>query len=264
MCPKHNAPGYQVASFSPLRQQQIDWLELMRRRSTIHALLEFDVTQSRAALRSTAGAAGTPLSFTTHIVWCVARAVDADKRLQACRGGRSRLIVFDDVDVTVLIERDVEGAKIPLPYIVRAANRKTAGEIQQEIRHARAEPVAGRHKQRWLSTWLLLPAWLRRLVLQAVLANPHRRKRMMGTVAVSAVGMFGRGPAWGLPLTLFPVCVTVGGIERRQVGSGAGSTIQVQELLSLTASFDHALTDGAPAARFCQRLRELVEGAAIS
>jgi len=39
--------------------------------------------------------------------------------------------------------------------------------------------------------------------------------------------------------------------------------IEVREYLSVTASFDHDIVDGAPAARFARRLRELVEGAEL-
>jgi hypothetical protein len=251
-------PGYSVAPFSSLRQQQLDWLELMRRQHTIHALLELDVTQTRASLRACRNADGPPVSLTAFIIWCVARAVDADKGLQACRSGRSRLVLFDDVDATVLVERRVGGQRIPLPLIIRAANRKTPLAIAAEICAAQTEKLPQARALRGLSTWLLVPAPLRRLVWQALLGNPHWRKRMMGTVAVSAVGMFGRGPAWGIPLTAYPLCITVGGISR-QPRTLAVSSHGESELLSLTVSCDHALIDGAPAARFCQRLRELIE-----
>jgi pyruvate/2-oxoglutarate dehydrogenase complex dihydrolipoamide acyltransferase (E2) component len=35
--------------------------------------------------------------------------------------------------------------------------------------------------------------------------------------------------------------------------------IRIREYLSVTISFDHDIVDGAPAARFAQRLKELVE-----
>jgi len=35
--------------------------------------------------------------------------------------------------------------------------------------------------------------------------------------------------------------------------------IQIREVLSLTLTFDHDVVDGAPAARFTSRLKELIE-----
>lgn len=37
--------------------------------------------------------------------------------------------------------------------------------------------------------------------------------------------------------------------------------IEIREYLSLTLSFNHDVIDGAPAARFAQRLKELIESA---
>ena len=51
--------------------------------------------------------------------------------------------------------------------------------------------------------------------------------------------------------------ITVGGIgEKPGVLDGQ---IAIREYLSLTLSFDHDLIDGAPAARFTGRLKELIE-----
>jgi pyruvate/2-oxoglutarate dehydrogenase complex dihydrolipoamide acyltransferase (E2) component len=256
--------GYRAEPFADTRRQQIDWLELMSRRHTIHALLEVDITGARRSIRAYRSKTGEPLSFTAFVVSCVARAVDANKRMHAYRKGRGQLVLFDEVDVTVLVERTVEEARVPVPYTVRAANKKDLPQIHREIRGAEGKVVPQAPTVRWLPLWLLLPGFFRRWVWGALLANPHRRKRLTGTVAVTAVGMFGRGPAWGIPLTLYTLCVTVGGIARKPgvVRDGAcrrGKSIEVREYLSLTLSVDHDLIDGAPAARFATHLKELIE-----
>jgi pyruvate/2-oxoglutarate dehydrogenase complex dihydrolipoamide acyltransferase (E2) component len=51
--------------------------------------------------------------------------------------------------------------------------------------------------------------------------------------------------------------ITMGGIgEKPGVVDGQ---IAIREYLSLTISFDHDIVDGAPAARFTERLKELIE-----
>ena len=92
--------------------------------------------------------------------------------MHAYRKGRARLVIFDNVDVTVAVERVVEGQKVPVPYIVRAANRKSFGEIDAEITAART----GRNPQSgampWLPLWLFLPAFVRRRILIFLWAIP--------------------------------------------------------------------------------------------
>jgi pyruvate/2-oxoglutarate dehydrogenase complex dihydrolipoamide acyltransferase (E2) component len=87
----------------------------------------------------------------------------------------------------------------------------------------------------------------------------------MGTAMVTSVGMFGQGPAWGIPLTLYPVCLSIGGIARspgvvRDPANRREERIEVREYLSLTLSMDHDIIDGAPAARFATHVKELIEG----
>jgi len=52
--------------------------------------------------------------------------------------------------------------------------------------------------------------------------------------------------------------VVVGGIGRKP-GVTADGHIEVREYLGLTVSADHDVVDGAPLARFVQRLVELIE-----
>jgi pyruvate/2-oxoglutarate dehydrogenase complex dihydrolipoamide acyltransferase (E2) component len=51
----------------------------------------------------------------------------------------------------------------------------------------------------------------------------------------------------------------VGGISCRP--GFVDGDVEPREHLHVTATFDHDVVDGAPAARFLERLRELVEGA---
>jgi len=71
--------------------------------------------------------------------------------------------------------------------------------------------------------------------------------------------MVGTGGGWGIPITSHPLDVAVGGIsEQPRIVDGR---IAVREVLNLTISVDHDVIDGAPAARFGSRLRELLESA---
>lgn len=228
----------------------------VRHKPAIHGLIEVDVTDARRRLRKHRERTGESLSFTAFLSSCVAKAVDEDKSVQAFRCGRS-LAIFDDVDVCVRIERDLAGQKCVVPYILRRANHKTVRELHAEIRAAQAAP--GSPTPRWLD---LLPSVLYRPLLRGFVAaaawNPRLWKETAGTVGVTSVGMFANGAGWGIP-TVFPnaMMVTLGGIgERPALVDGKAIA---REVLSLTVTVDHDLVDGAPAARFTERLKELVE-----
>jgi pyruvate/2-oxoglutarate dehydrogenase complex dihydrolipoamide acyltransferase (E2) component len=225
----------------------------------IHGWGEVDVTRAREFLRDHKAKTAETLSFTAFLIACLGKAVGENKAVQAFRKGSNHLILFADVDVLTYIERDVAGQKQIMPYIIRAANRKTFREIHQEIRAAQVQDVT--KTEVGLSAFLSLPAFLFRPLFWVFSwigrRNPQVWKKNWGTVTLSAVGMFGKGAGWGMPPTEPTLTIIAGGIgEKPGVVNGQ---IAIREYLSLTISYDHNITDGAPAARFAERLKELIE-----
>ena len=249
----------EVRNLSLPRLLQTDWLEMGSRQHNVHALLDVDIYHARKSLKSAPGGA---ISFSAYVVHCVAQAVSADRQIHAVRRGRN-VILFDDVDIAVLVEKKIGGERIPLPFILRAANSKSPLQIHHEIREAMNAPHPPSPPPWLFELWQFVPFGLRQAVLRMLLRNPRRRKQIMGTVAVSTLSMFGNGRGWGIPLTAHTLCVTTGGIrhEDRQSESAGGTAGHAdhEELISLTLSFDHDLVDGAPAARFAARLKGLLE-----
>jgi pyruvate/2-oxoglutarate dehydrogenase complex dihydrolipoamide acyltransferase (E2) component len=234
----------------------------MMRKHTIHGLLEFDVTETRRAIHRHRRASGEPLSFTALMVASFAHAIGHDTSVLAYRKGKGRVVVFDDVDVAVLVEHILEGERIPIPHIVRAANRKTPAEIDREIRSAQSERDPYSKARRYAALWLTLPGFVRRFALARFLADPYRRKKYTGTAAVTAVGMFGKGTGWGIPLISHNICLTVGGVGRKP-GLAPDGHVEPREFVSLTISVDHDVVNGAPVARFMSRFRETIESASL-
>lgn len=225
----------------------------------IHGLIAVDVTTARAILREHKARTGESLSFTAFLTACLGKAVAEHKDVQAMRNGSRRLVVFDDVDVWLPVEHDVSGHKVLVPHIVRAANRKSVRAIHDEIRAAQQANVEQVAKgPRLLPPALFRPyIWLYWMIGRAM---PQVQKQIGGTVGLTAVGMFGKGAGWGIPPPIpTPLMITVGGIgKKRDIVDGR---VVTREYLSLTISVDHDLVDGAPAARFTQRLNELIESA---
>jgi len=170
---------------------------------------------------------------------------------------RNQLILFDDVDVNTQIEVTSDGQKIVKPLLVRAANRKSIDELTMEIRAGQApDPVAER-RDRATVAFLSIPRPLRSLAWLAAMSSPTLFKRMGGTVGLSSIGMFGAGGGWGIPIAPPTLMITVGGIATKP--RYIDGSVEPRELLDITISVDHTVVDGATAARFTGRLRELLE-----
>lgn len=247
---------YRVEPIPRSRRFSLDAGYLGRRRHIVHGLVEVDVTLARQILRAHRVATGERLSFTAFIVHCLARAVHEHPHLHAYRNWRNRLVIYEDVNVNTMIEVDRGGRKVPMPYIMNAANLKTYRELHEEIRGAQTRP-ADTSESRFMDWFLVLPAPFRRLFYWLVMRVPQWFRAYSSSVLVTAVGMFGGGGGWAITMPNFTLTVAVGGIvEKPGVVEGR---IEPREYLDLTVSVDHDVVDGGPAWRFGRRFVELLE-----
>jgi len=250
--------AYHVEPIPRMRRFSLDAGYLGRRRHIVHGLIEVDVTQARSRLRAHKERTGETLSFTAFIIACLGQAVETNPHLHAYRDWRNRLVIFDDVNVNTMIEVEMGGKKVPMPRLLKAVNKRTYRELHDEIRSAQTRPDRTLESN-FMRRFLLLPAFLRRAFYWVVMRLPHLFRQYSSTVLVTAVGMFGQGGGWAITMPNFTLTLALGGIaEKPGVVDGK---IEIREYLDMTVSIDHDIVDGAPAARFVNQLRNLIESA---
>jgi pyruvate/2-oxoglutarate dehydrogenase complex dihydrolipoamide acyltransferase (E2) component len=248
--------AFTAVPYPRIRLLMADGGQLGLQKHTVHGLVEFDITQAREAIRRHKARTGEALSFSAFFLSCLGKAIDADKQMHAYRDWRNRLIIFDDVDVNMLFEVDVDGRKTIRPHILRGVNRRSIRDLHDEIRTFQSGHL-GSQESKFIDRFVRLPGIVRRLFLRALFKNPQWIKDYYGTVLVSSVGMFGTGSGWGIPVPNHSLQLTLGGIgEKPGVVNGR---VEVRKFMSVTVSFDHDVIDGAPAARFMHRLKKLIE-----
>ena len=263
---------YKEREFPEFRNPTLDTLDIGIKKHHIPFLFEVDVTEAREYIRGFKARTGEGLSFTGWVMKCISQAVSEHKHIQAMRKGRRSLILFDDVDISVVVERsvghsDTPPETLPMPYVVRRANEKTVKEIHDEIRTAQAESLGtgevqlgARRNARLTRAFNLMPRFVRYLLVwRRLTKDPFFAKKTMGTVVVTSVGSIGKdsGYGWAIPIGIHPVVFALGNIAKKP--GVVGEEIKIREYLSMTVLFDHDVTDGAPVARFIQRLKELLE-----
>jgi pyruvate/2-oxoglutarate dehydrogenase complex dihydrolipoamide acyltransferase (E2) component len=255
--------AYHIVDLAPGRRVWLNTLDMSWPAHSIYGLLEVDVTLVRRFIAEHEARAGENLSFTGYLTYCLARAVEEDKVVQSYLKGRKQLVLFDDVDVGVMVEGKIGEKRALMGHVIRAANRKTYLEIHEEIRAVQNTPVpANRGMPNWFRSAMLLPWPLSSLIKAAIGAvmrrDPTIPVAMGGTVGITSVGLFGGGHSgWGLTPTTQSLSLVVGGIAWKPVV--LEGQVEPREILSLTVAFNHDVIDGAPAARFTRRLVELIE-----
>jgi pyruvate/2-oxoglutarate dehydrogenase complex dihydrolipoamide acyltransferase (E2) component len=233
---------------------------LALRKHRMIGLFEADVTHARYKLHEYKTNTGESISFTGWIAACIGKAIDEHKQVHAIKIGKNFLI-FDDVNIAVLIETIIEGKVYPINYLLREANHKTITEINHEIRQAqkkKEEDYTEASENKSLKLLLSAPKFLRNLLFwRKTRRDPSFIQETMGTVSVTSVGMFGKSGGWAIPLSIYPVTVAVGGISQKP--GFVQDRVEKREYLSLTITLDHDVVDGAPATRFVARLVDLLE-----
>lgn len=251
-------PGYVLSPVPRNRRPVLDRLASASRRFQVHALVELDVSEPSARI----AAAEPHVSWTGFIIASLARAVAAHPEVNARKTG-NRILTFDRVDIGATVERQWEGQRVLDVITIRDADRTSCAEITRMLREAKHGRPGGSRRQGGLTAALVrLPGPLRRTAIRIAARRPSVAATFGPAVGVTSLGMFSSGWGWAVPLAPLTVIATVGGIvDRAVVRDGL---IVARPMMPLTLSFDHAVIDGAPAARFTATFRTLVEsGAAL-
>ena len=256
--------SYQVKPFSKYRRNVALITGEGWRKHSIHALIEIDVTRAKELMKKHKETTQEPISFTGWIIKCMADSLSEHKEINSYRLGRKKIVFFDDVDVPIPIERVIDGESIPAVYIIRKANEKTLRDISKEIRSVKDQTLEKNHQvigdqftplERFA---FKAPMILKRLLVVILRRKGLLKKKHMGTVGVTAIGMKGRFPGWIIPLGgTTSVLFVIGGITKRP--GVVKDSIAIREYLHITITCDHDLIDGSPLVRFIDRFIELCE-----
>jgi pyruvate dehydrogenase E2 component (dihydrolipoamide acetyltransferase) len=173
----------------------------------------------------------TQLSYTEMLVKAVATALREHKIMNATLEGE-RIIIFEDVNVGVAVAAG-NGLVVP---VVRNADKKSISEIASVFRE---------------------------LVEKARRGKLSMEDMMGGTFTITNLGMYGVDlfiPIINPPETAI---LGVGRVVEKPVA--ANGKVAVKPAMQLSLAYDHRIVDGAPAAKFLQTVKQILEaGIALS
>ena len=188
-------------------------------------------TQLNAELAGQAGqASDTPpppkISYNALLTAIAARALRDHPHLNACLVD-NEIRYYDNINIALAVDTE-RGLLVP---VIRRADQLDLVEIQRRGDHLIQAALEGRSLPDDLSG---------------------------GTFTITNLGMFdvdGFTPIINQPQAAI---LGVGRIVAKPVAA-AGDEIIVRRMITLSLSFDHRIVDGGPAARFLQRIKQLIE-----
>jgi pyruvate dehydrogenase E2 component (dihydrolipoamide acetyltransferase) len=186
------------------------------------------LVELRERLKATAKNGDVIPSYTDLFVQCAARALGIHPVLNA-RWENDRIIAPDGIHIGIAVDTDA-GLLVP---VLRNVSHLSLKELS-----ARARDLIGRARQCKLAV----------------------SEMQGGTFTVTSLGAFGIDAF--TPIINYPECAILGIGRIRRCPAVFEDQIVIRDQVTLALTFDHRITDGAPAARFLQTLTALVENPA--
>ncbi|MDP4190617.1 MAG: 2-oxo acid dehydrogenase subunit E2 [Bacteroidota bacterium] len=254
--------NYSTHSFPSSRIATIDVCAIGKQRHHICILLECDVTESRFKIRRRKSE-GCKISFTAWLLKVISKTLKEHDEAAAFLLSKKEVIVFDDINISLLVEKSLDGKKVPMPLVIEKADKKNAENITREIEQAKKEVlsdksvVLNRKSSKSERLYYHLPSYIRRMFWKIILKHPQIAYNKMGNVAVTSVGMFGQIKGWFIHTTIHPISFGVGSVIKKPVV--VNNDILIREILNLTVLIDHDVIDGAPMIRFINDLVNNIE-----
>ncbi len=251
--------------YPAVRQFTADTGKISRDKHYMRTLLEVDVSNALRELKAMR-TRENKVSFLAWFIHILGTCVANHPPIDGVRQGKRKVISFKDVDISTIVEKQVEGVGVPIPLVLRDVNHQSIQQVEQSIRSAIEQKVEsegnyvlGEKKgDRLMRLAAAVPQWIRLFFMRVfMLNNPKRLKAMMGTVMVTSLGMRGNLTGWIIPTSMHPLSIGIGSLSKK--AAIYKGEIQKRDILHLTIAIDHDVVDGMPALRFVDELMTMIE-----
>ena len=254
--------NYQTKIFSRSRIATIDVCALGLRKHHVIVLLEIDITESRKKIKDHKKNK-EQISFFAWLIKAISKSIKENITVAAFLKGKRKLIEFNDINISVAVEKEINGNRVPIPLVVEKTNEKTVREISSQISKAKEQTLTNkdivlrRKSNRLEHIYYLLPGFIRRMFWFYLIKHPHFAFNKMGNVSVTSVSRIGGANAWFIPISVHPICFGIGNVIKKPVVRN--DNIEIREVLNMTVLLDHDVVDGMKMARFLRSLSDNIE-----
>ena len=248
--------GYKKSRFPSSRNLISDVMWLSKKKSLIHGLCEIDITETRKQLKEYNTGKNPRVSILSYLIYCYAKALKKFNEFNALKK-RSSVYTYEDVDVSVIVERELDGKKYPMNYIIRKCDAKTVDEINSELITAKETPMGEVMYDKKIRLFASLPAFIRRAIMGYISRSPKLAKQYFGTTGVTSLHTVVKGQFWGMPVSPATMTMTIGSIHKKYTQID-GDFVE-NDFLCVTMSAEHELNDGVNGVRLFNYMKDLVE-----
>ena len=256
-------PEHTVRKMSVARRILADFNDVAAKFPRVQGVVEIDITEGRKKIKEYKEKDNYSISLTSWIAKCVSKAVKENPKLNSFRKRGKKIIVFENVDISIMVEVTTKDGKyVPFNHVIRKVETKSVKEITDEIRSVQNKKIEEkeqitRDSGSFSGLIMLIPRKVRQFFIKRKLKNPFFVQKLIGTVGITSLGMFAKNIfGWAVPFSDRTCNVALGGLQR--VGWEIDGKLQARDVICVLFMVDHNLVDGAPIARFISRVAELM------
>jgi pyruvate/2-oxoglutarate dehydrogenase complex dihydrolipoamide acyltransferase (E2) component len=253
---------FKTFQFPRSRVASIDVCEIGKQKHHVAGLIELDVTESREKIRCYRREKGK-ISYNAWLISAIGRTVHQHEHTAAYLKGKRNVFVFQDINISLVVEKTINGQKVPIPMMIEKAQDATMESITRQIDDAKNQVLGDRDivlrkkAEKLERLYYHMPGFIRRYVWKFMLSRPALAYKKMGNVAITSIGMMGKVRGWFIPISVHPVCFGISTIAKRPVV--VDNQVVIREVMNMTVLFDHDVIDGANMARFISELSANIE-----
>jgi pyruvate dehydrogenase E2 component (dihydrolipoamide acetyltransferase) len=226
---EHPAPGGKIALTGRRKVIADRMAASSRSAAAVTITMEADVSDAAELLRKLRQERGAEITYTDLVAKAVAKGLQEHPLLNSVWQG-DQVLIPSDINLGIAVA-DQNGLIVP---VIKNAEEKSL----QEIAETRADIVKRVSEGR-------LPA----------------EEAVGSTFTISNLGMY--GVSFFTPIMNYPENAILGVGQLAQKPVAIGGQISIRSMMPLSLSFDHRVIDGAPAALFLGKLKELLENPAL-
>ena len=255
--PNKNLFNYSISKLPRPRWNVLDLIEVMNKGNVpTYILCDVDMTWAED-LRQRLKSVGVKVTVTAILLKAIAIAQRAHPESRTLRMPWGRQVTLGNIVAGFTVERFVGSQAAVFFGAIDDADTKPVEQIAEELKAygtSDLDEVAQLNVQNRFNNF---PWLIRQFILMMGRQFPAFRLKYQGaTFGLSTLGKYGAK-------VLIPPCVTtsifgIGSVEDRAVVRDG--EIQIRPMMTIVLNFDHRIIDGAPAARFLQDVRRLMEG----
>ena len=135
---------YKIQNFPGSRIATIDVCEIGKYKHHVIALIELDVSKIRENIKNYNKTNVNKISFTAWLISVISRTIKQYETASSFLIRKNKLMIFDDINVSLVVEKDLNGQKVPIPLVIEKAHENNIESITKQIANARNEKLTDR------------------------------------------------------------------------------------------------------------------------